>query len=659
MVGFLFVSAAGGSIYKTIARNDQPDTGSKAPCTASAAGSGLVIPSLWWRQLAATEDGRLAYWDTAKLQSLGANWVSASYRPLDENNKYVGTSWVIPPGMIEQAMERAKPGLESAHKAGIKVVGTSDSMQFRPEVMESVGIDPNLLYGRTLTGNTIKIDGYQKGNYMSCLLNPYWQDIEVKVGKAHADAGFDGLFLDLFPYTSGEGVLCGCEYCKQAWEAYSKKLLGKPQPFPAAALDLNKSVDRAFLKFRIEAIYSFMQKIEKESQKSNPDFKVMLNSNADNPTMAYMLQLGMPQPISELGQLKAGDESSLYLYRAIESVKGDSLIAQFNSPDQYMPDYKYRTELAEAYAGGGSLMLAAKNGDMDEINKTFSEFLQNNKPVYEGSSSDARVGILYSWRDHTFLQSSAVKKTDRMLWAKNSARRTAAILASRGIPYDYIFVEEGMKKKDLSQYDVLISPDLKLLDDKDTKDIQAYVEKGGRLLVLGQFGTMKSDGEEYPLRETSLLQEWTGKESENGYIEAEVGKGKISGAATYATGNSEASMIVSESFNQAAAYVGLDSQLKITQNGNGRIESTVRKNGNNRFIHLIRYANDGTIGQTNATVTYHIPEGYEVKAVAGISPYSDDMGITWRTEDRSLIVEAVNLDLYGVLTVGLEPVNNH
>ncbi|MFC6232641.1 beta-galactosidase trimerization domain-containing protein [Paenibacillus allorhizosphaerae] len=655
MIGLLLVSSTAKNV-KAVVLDDAQQAGSKKTSIESShKGTELMIPSLWWRQLSVTEGGQLAYWDTEKLKELGANWVSASYRPLDENNKFVGTSWVIPPGMIERVMELAKPGLESAHNAGIKVVGTSDSMQFRPEVMVSVGINPELLYGRDLAGNPIKIDAYQKGNYMSCLLNPYWQDIETKIGKAHAEAGFDGLFLDLFPYTSGEGVLCGCEYCKKAWEAYSQKVFGMAQPFPSAVLDLNRSVDRTFLTFRIEAIYNFMQHVEQAGKKYNPDFKVMLNCNADNPTMAYLLRLGMPQPISELGQLNAGEESSLYLYRMIESATDDPLFAQFNGPNQYMPDYKYKTELAEAFAGGGGLMLAAKNDDLDAVNKNFTDFLNKNKPTYEGAVSEARVGILYSWRDHTFLQSSAMKRTDRMLWAKNSARRTAAILASKGIPYDYIFVENGLRKKELSDYDVLIAPDLKLLDDKDAEDIRKYVEKGGRLLTLGTFGSLKSAGTDYLTRDSSLLKSWTGKEMENGYFEATLGKGKIGGSATYAIGNSESAMIISDSFNKAAGYVELDSQLKVNHNGNGRVESAIRKNGSARYIHLIRYNNRGDIGQKKASVIYKVPEQYKVKEVTGDSPYSGDMGIQWKEEGGSLTVNIENLDLYGVLKVELEP----
>lgn len=614
----------------------------------------LMIPSLWWRKLSKTKDGKLSYWDTEKLSSLKANWVSASYRPLDVQNKYVGTSWVIPPKMIERVMELAKPGLKSAHDANIEVVGTTDSMQFNPEVMRSAGVDPELLYGRDLAGNKVGYDTYQKGNYMSCLMNPHWQDIETTIGKAHAEAGFDGLFLDLFPYAVREGVLCGCDHCKKGWESYSEKIFGKRQDFPRGPLQLKNTIDRTFFAWRIEAIYHFMQNIQNSGRKFNTDFKVILNCNADNPCMAYLLLLGMPQPTSELGQLNAGNESSLYLYRMIESASEDQLFAQFNGSKQYLPEYKYKTALAEAYAGGGALMLAAKNEGMDEINDHFTDFLFTNRIAFEGSISDASVGILFSWRDHTFLQrDDAAIKTGRMQWHLNSARRTAAALASKGVPYDYIFVEKGITANDLLRYEVIIAPELKLLDDKDAYAIRSFVDKGGKLLTLGSFGTMRSNGVEYT-KGDDRLKVWTSKDIENNYLETLVGKGKVCAVESYITGNSEADIATTPAFNKAAVFLGLDSQLKVKNNGNGRVASAIRKNGRYRFIHLIRYASSGESRGTGVDLLYKIPAGHSIQTVTGVSPYTgnDKEAIQWKREGDHFTM-ATTLELYTMIKIEL------
>ena len=612
----------------------------------------LMIPSVWWRSLSKTETGKLSYWDTAKLKSLKANWVSASYRPLDAENNFMGVSWVIPPGMIERVMELAKPGLESAHKAGIEVVGTTDSMQFNPTIMKSVGIDPEILYGRSLSGTPIGFDAYQKDNFLSCLLNPHWQEIETTIGREHAKAGFDGLFLDLFPYVIREGVFCGCQYCKKEWSAYSEKTFGKVQDFPTAPLHLDKTIDRTFMAWRIENLHHFMEKIQDAGRKFNPAFKVILNCNSDNPCMAYLLLMGMPQPTSELGQLNAGDESSIYLYRMIDSASKDPLFSQFNGAKQYMPVYRYKTALAEGFAAGGALMLAAKNKAMDGINNRFTNFLFQNRDAFEGSVSDAAVAILFSWREHSFVQSPPIIRTDRMHWFRNSARRTAATLASKAIPYDYIFVEKGLTVKELLKYEVIIAPELKLLDEKDAAVIREYVENGGKLLALGEFGTLKSEGLDYTKRDTSLFHSWTSKETNKDYHEATFGKGKICHSATYITGKTEREMALTPTFRKAVSFMNLEAQLKVKNQGNGRIGSTIFRNGRNRFIHLIRYACKGTAGDTDISVVYRIPASKKIKTVTGQSPYTGNNKetVNWKQAGQELTI-TTRLDLYTMIRV--------
>lgn len=616
-------------------------------------GMKFIIPGLWWRQLASTESGELAYWDTEWAAKFSVNWLSTSYRPL-ENGSYYGTSWVIPPGMIENVMEIAKPGLESAHKAGILIAGCTDTMQFNPEVYRKAGIDPSLYYGKNANGKNISIEAWQKGNYMSCLNNPHWQELECKVAEETAKAGFDSLFLDLFPYTSGAGVLCNCEYCKSEWKEYSTSVYGAEKPLPATALRMTDSVNRTFLKWRISAIYNFMQKLEKAGQKYNENFVTALNCNGDNPCMAYLLYLGMKQPTSELGQITAGDESSLYIYRVIEAMSKDPLLAQFNTAAQYTPLYKYKTELAEAYAGGGALMLALKNVDTADINKQFVDFLNRNKPAFDGSESVARVGILFSWRDHTFLQSSTMEKTDRMTWDKNSARRVASMLAARGIPYDYVIVENNLKNQDLSKYDVLIAPELKLLDDKDAAILHNYMKKGGSLLALGAFAALKSEGEDYISRTENLYKKWSRNEMADGYVEGKVGKGKLVGVPIYATGSNERILKGTKEFEKAYDYIELNKQMKIENRGNGRIESTVRKNGNILYINLIRYADNGINGETDIKVTFRLPQGADVKSVKCDSPYLEEgqQKMTWNVENGELIVVAKH-EIYTLLSVEL------
>jgi hypothetical protein len=216
-----------------------------------------------------------------------------------------------------------------------------------------------------------------------------------------------------------------------------------------------------------------------------------------------------------------------------------------------------------------------------------------------------------------------------------------------------LFIEKGIDSGKLSGYDILIAPELKLLDDKDAEIIKQYVEQGGRLIVLGAFGTMISEGQDYLHRETSLVKQWTGREMANDVIQVQVGKGKISGCTTYLTGNSESAMNIEAGFFKAAEYVGLDAQLKINYNGEGRIASVIRKSASSRFIHLIRYNNKGKTDPANVSIVYHVPEKLSVKKVSAVSPYSnhEEMGVNWKVKGTSLFVEITGFESYAMFTV--------
>ena len=131
-------------------------------------------------------------------------------------------------------------------------------------------LDPELYYGKKADGSNIPNNGWQKGNYMSCLLNPHWQKWEKYITAAYARAGYDGVFADLFPYIQGEGVLCSCDYCKEAWRVYSTERFGEAKPFPERAINPETTEGREFFQFRLEKLSDFIKLLQNEGRKYNP-----------------------------------------------------------------------------------------------------------------------------------------------------------------------------------------------------------------------------------------------------------------------------------------------------------------------------------------------------------------------------------------------------
>jgi hypothetical protein len=111
-------------------------------------------------------------------------------------------------------------------------------------------------------------------------------------------------------------------------------------------------------------------------------------------------------------------------------------------------------------------------------------------------------------------------------------------------------------------------------------------------------------------------------------------------------------MTLTPAFHNAVAYLNLGSQMKVKNNGNGRVESTIFSNGRNRFIHLIRYACEGTSGETGVTAVYRIPVNKKVEKVTGQSPYTGNpnVPVQWKTEGNNLIISTI-LDIYTMIRV--------
>jgi hypothetical protein len=131
-----------------------------------------------------------------------------------------------------------------------------------------------------------------------------------------------------------------------------------------------------------------------------------------------------------------------------------------------------------------------------------------------------------------------------------------------------------------------------------------------------------------------------------------VGKGKICVAESYITGNNATDIGTTPQFDNAANFLELDSQIKIKGNGNGHIATTIRKNGNYRFIHLIRYGCSGDTGETGIEMRYRIPPKHKIQTVSGVSPYTGNESETthWKIDGDHLIV-TTKLELYSMIRV--------
>jgi hypothetical protein len=250
-----------------------------------------------------------------------------------------------------------------------------------------------------------------------------------------------------------------------------------------------------------------------------------------------------------------------------------------------------------------------------------------------------------------FVQNKDISTTHVIPWTENSYRRLAALIARRGVPYDFVVIEKGLNAAQLARYKVLVAPEISLLSDTDAKVIREYVSAGGHLLSIGPLGDSTITGEEHVARSPALLTEWTGVKSGDAYWEKSLGLGAIAFVPAAIIGDSEKSMAVTSDFKQGARYTGLGSQLELKSSIT--IEATIRAKQSERFIHLVRLGPSDGAGDVPASFDYSLPPNVEVASVETATPNtSATLGATWSVAaPGKLRVDLKRLEPYAIVHV--------
>ena len=599
-------------------------------------------------------DGSTGFWDPKPVIAMGATLVNVIYSAKDKPDRVVYGA-LYPPKLLAEVMANCQPELTECHKHGIKVIGYANTVWFHPDMLKREGLDSADLAAIDNHGKPVINSTWEKrGVFMSCVNNPKWLELQKGVVLATADAGFDGLQFDLNPYAVPPGYNCHCHYCEQGWKERSREVFGSEKPMPGKdvteaefnKLDFNIPADRVYREWRHQQLAVFLKSVEKHVRRTHPAFLLSFNHAAGDPDFACLsLADAIKIPSSELWHLKLGEDSSLYAYRLTEALSGEQCIGLPNFADQIAPDYRFRVAVAEAYAGGGAFYFGPTHGPAIEI----SRFLRENQDGYVGTSSEALVGVLYSWHDQEFVSSpgkNGIPKADL-----DRFRRAAAVLARNHVPYDAVVVENGLKVKELARYRVIVAPELRLLGDRDSAALQKYVRSGGRLLSLGQLGTIRESKTEYVNRQPPILTEWTGHECEKPW-QAELGAGRVAYVPLAWTGSSESAMVVTPEFAMAADYLGLYSQLRLK--AGTPVEATVRGKANSRSIHIMRFGPVDNLADRSLQLDYEIPTGYHVASATAVSPEfpAKMLTLTWK-ESKGRFQAELQLGNYALISIRL------
>jgi len=612
------------------------------------------LPSILWAT-STRPDGTIRFWDPAPVVSFGPNVLCVAYRP----QRVDGGTWygvgMIPPALLEETLANAQPELRVTHDHGIEVVGYADCILFYEDMLAHDGVDCSGLHALNADHSPVTCSSWGATAFVSCVNNPQWVDLQRQVMEVTARAGIDHLQLDIYPYAIAPGYCCHCAHCEEDWREVSRAKFGSPQAMPPSTLDFTDPAHRAYFEWRLANYTDFVKSLQSSVRLVNPRFEVIANQCTD--TLDFVreaLDGALNRPTTELWHLSMGDESSLYMYRLTERANGGRLTGVINDINQVKPGYRYRVCLAEAYAGGGNVYAAAPTGtdEIAQISRNYYEFIRANQEWYVGAQSQAAVGVLYSWRDHAYIQKSTQGPTVAYGQGTGNYRIAAAALARRGVSYDCVIVDQGLSQSLLSKYQVIVAPNLSLVDDADAEALEQYVRAGGCLLSTGALGRLKQAGDAFVSRSESLLTSWTHLQTSSFSWNAGLGDGRVSYVAQAYTGDSEATRATTSAYEAAAVYLGLRRQVCIT--AASAVETTVRSVDDRIAVHLVRLGSPDGLTDKSVCLDYELPVGAEVESVCVSSPdFAGPVSISSSVDAGKLRADIGRVDNYSLLRIKL------
>lgn len=599
-------------------------------------------PALQWG-VSERPGGGHRYWRPEDIAGIGANMVSVYYRPLTENGEIIHRVGLIPPELLKQILADARPEIEQSHEAGIRIIGYADCIMICPPLMAEAGLDATPLYALDRHGEPPSQTYYDPaGVFFSCVNNPGWLQLQQEVARVTAEAGIDGLMLDAYPLAFPPGYQCCCRYCKDIWKEVSERIFGESMPLPGdekGVLDLSRRVDREYLTWRFQTYVDFVKAIEAEILQTHPDFMLVMNHAADTLDFGYQAAQGaFSHPSTEINHLRAGEQQSMYMYRFAEALMDYPMLTVVNDGKQIDPPWRNAVLLAETTASGGAQYVSAYKEHVSfESSKQHYSMMRADPEWFADTESAANVALVYSWRDHCYVQQKHYGPYFELTQGDQNYRNGGTLLTRLQIPYDCVVADGGFTAGELARYTAIVLPQVRLLADDDLHALREYAEEGGQLVIIGEFGDLQMvEGEILP-RDSAALS-WA---APGGRVYS------LPGSVLTADANTA-------SFTLPPVLE--ESRIRLTPSTD--LTATVRRTDDRISIHIIRYGDPAEVAERAVTVRYRLPEGRTLRDLHILSPVRAQRNLRSAAEviDGDVVLQVDDVGSYALIAIemGLE-----
>ena len=551
------------------------------------------------------------------------------------------------------------------HDQGRVVVANQISLWYSEDEMVALGYDTQTFVARKATGEECHGRARDPGSRVATFVHPAWQKILIDRLKFYGRVGFDAVRFDLSGVVPSSAFFDHNDVCKTLWDEYLAKrgLEVVPLPRQTRSYDLQDPILYEHMMFRFENWIEGCRHIFTEVNKAYPDMVFSQNiavgdrhsrRGSGAGFSIYSSVVGADVFTGDIHLEQAGHTVAPYMGC---SFKLGEMIARLgvtrrpihgihkelnDEDDAPLPRtlrQHYVSQL-EAFAYGAAQQRWQLNRaglGRDETAAASAFVTQKCRHLYANTTSREEVRLLYSYVSHWL--------TDRhpSLWF-------GQLLNDLGVPFGYSLAEKT-SFEELSQFKVVVCPDLAYMSDELHNVLEKLVQAGVRVVVTGASGRFVERG--VPREESFLFQQaesgplfvFPGVPEEehwlhNDYDNPEYGdrKPEILPEPPYDKLKEVFRGVLSTRFERELTTV-----------------VNVRQVGDTVMFHVLNY----NFGPTNDAV---IPDdvgvhlktgGKKVKSVVGHDPGQESLTVSHEVTDRTVVIR-FTVRGYAVIEVVLE-----